>query len=98
MFIVTPARHLSGPGSVIFAMEEPEIALPPHTQRRMVNFVTKTMGQAIVTSHSPYLIAAQWPALPLLGVVTQHRIRALAVSPRFRCDRGRHEAGLNWRI
>jgi putative ATP-dependent endonuclease of OLD family len=37
-------------------MEEPEIALPPHTQRRMVDFVSKTMGQAIVTSHSPYVI------------------------------------------
>jgi putative ATP-dependent endonuclease of OLD family len=37
-------------------MEEPEIALPPHTQRRLVDFVTGTMGQAIVTSHSPYVI------------------------------------------
>jgi putative ATP-dependent endonuclease of the OLD family len=47
---------LRGSGSVIFAMEEPEIALPPHAQRRMVDFVTKTMGQTIVTSHSPYVI------------------------------------------
>lgn len=42
--------------SVIFAMEEPEIALPPHTQRRVTRFVKKEMGQAIVTSHSPYVI------------------------------------------
>jgi putative ATP-dependent endonuclease of OLD family len=37
-------------------MEEPEIALPPHTQRRVTRFVRKEMGQAIVTSHSPYVI------------------------------------------
>jgi putative ATP-dependent endonuclease of the OLD family len=54
--LLTYIAELRGPGSVIFAMEEPEIALPPHTQRRMVDFVTKTMGQAIVTSHSPYVI------------------------------------------
>jgi putative ATP-dependent endonuclease of the OLD family len=54
--LLTYIADLRGPGSVIFAMEEPEIALPPHTQRRMVDFVSKTMGQAIVTSHSPYVI------------------------------------------
>ena len=54
--LLTYIADLRGPDSVIFAMEEPEIALPPHTQRRMVNFVTKKMGQAIVTSHSPYVI------------------------------------------
>jgi putative ATP-dependent endonuclease of OLD family len=54
--LLTYVADLRGPDSVIFAMEEPEIALPPHTQRRMVDFVTKTMGQAIVTSHSPYVI------------------------------------------
>jgi putative ATP-dependent endonuclease of OLD family len=37
-------------------MEEPEIALPPHTQRRVTRFVLSQMGQAIVTSHSPYVI------------------------------------------
>jgi putative ATP-dependent endonuclease of OLD family len=54
--LLTYIADLRGPDSVIFAMEEPEIALPPHTQRRMVDFVTKTMGQVIVTSHSPYVI------------------------------------------
>ncbi len=54
--LLTYIADLRGPDSVIFAMEEPEIALPPHTQRRMVDFVTSTMGQAIVTSHSPYVI------------------------------------------
>jgi putative ATP-dependent endonuclease of OLD family len=37
-------------------MEEPEIALPPHTQRRVTRFVRREMGQTIVTSHSPYVI------------------------------------------
>jgi len=54
--LLTYIADLRGPDSVIFAMEEPEIALPPHTQRRMVDFVTRTMGQTIVTSHSPYVI------------------------------------------
>jgi hypothetical protein len=37
--LLTYIADLRGPGSVIFAMEEPEIALPPHTQRRMVYFL-----------------------------------------------------------
>ena len=45
------------PQNVIFAMEEPEIALPPHTQRRIANYLLETRtSQCFVTSHSPYLI------------------------------------------
>lgn len=54
--LLTYIAELKGDKSVIFAMEEPEIALPPHAQRRLVDFVTTRMGQAIVTSHSPYVI------------------------------------------
>ncbi len=54
--LLTYIAELKGDHSVIFAMEEPEIALPPHAQRRLVDFVTKRMGQVIVTSHSPYVI------------------------------------------
>lgn len=54
--LLTYIAELKGDQSVIFAMEEPEIALPPHAQRRLVDFVTSRMGQAIVTSHSPYVI------------------------------------------
>lgn len=54
--LLTYIAELKGDKSVIFAMEEPEIALPPHAQRRLVDFVTSRMGQAIVTSHSPYVI------------------------------------------
>lgn len=42
--------------NVIFAMEEPEIALPPHTQKRIVNSVRQTSAQALFTSHSPYVL------------------------------------------
>lgn len=42
--------------NVIFAMEEPEIALPPHTQRRIANYLLEDTTQCFVTSHSPYVI------------------------------------------
>jgi putative ATP-dependent endonuclease of OLD family len=54
--LLTFIAELKEKHSVIFAMEEPEIALPPHTQRRVVRFVLREMGQTIVTSHSPYII------------------------------------------
>lgn len=54
--LLTIIADLKGSGSVIFAMEEPEIALPPHTQRRVTRHVLQNMGQTIVTSHSPYVI------------------------------------------
>lgn len=41
--------------NVIFAMEEPETALPPHTQRRILGEISRASAQAIVTSHSPYV-------------------------------------------
>ena len=42
--------------NVIFAMEEPEIAIPPHTQKRIINSVRNKSSQAIFTSHSPYVL------------------------------------------
>ena len=42
--------------NVIFAMEEPEIALPPHTQRRIASYLIENTTQCLVTSHSPYVI------------------------------------------
>lgn len=42
--------------NVIFAMEEPEIAIPPHTQKRIVLSVASKSEQAIFTSHSPYVL------------------------------------------
>lgn len=54
--LLTHIADLKGKKSVIFAMEEPEIALPPHAQRRVTRFILSNMGQAILTSHSPYVI------------------------------------------
>lgn len=54
--LLTYIAERKGDVSVIFAMEEPEIALPPHAQRLLVDFVLERMGQVIVTSHSPYVI------------------------------------------
>jgi len=42
--------------NVIFAMEEPEIAIPPHTQKSIINSVKRKAAQAIFTSHSPYVL------------------------------------------
>ena len=54
--LLTHIADLRGADSVIFAMEEPEIALPPHSQRRITRYLRNRMGQAIITSHSPYVI------------------------------------------
>jgi len=48
--------------NVILAMEEPEIALPPHTQRRIANYLLENTTQCLVTSHSPYVIERFDPA------------------------------------
>lgn len=41
--------------NVIFAMEEPEIALGPTVQRRIVAKLRRVAAQSLVTSHSPYV-------------------------------------------
>ena len=42
--------------NVIFAMEEPETAIPPYAQKRIVNELRKLSSQSIITSHSPYVL------------------------------------------
>jgi putative ATP-dependent endonuclease of OLD family len=54
------------PESVIFAMEEPEIAVPPHTQRRIADYLLRSTTQAFVTSHSPFVIERFEPEQTLL--------------------------------
>jgi putative ATP-dependent endonuclease of OLD family len=54
--LLTFIAELKDKQSAIFAMEEPEIALAPHTQRRVTQFALSEMGQVIATSHSPYVI------------------------------------------
>jgi len=67
------------PETVIFAMEEPEIAVPPHTQRRIAEYLLTKTTQAFVTSHSPFVIEKFEPSKTLLlarkdGVVTARRV------------------------
>jgi putative ATP-dependent endonuclease of the OLD family len=42
--------------NVIFAMEEPEIAIPPHAQKCIIESVRGKSAQALFTSHSPYVL------------------------------------------
>ena len=45
-----------GKQNVIFAMEEPETAIPPYAQKRIVHEIRKLSAQSLFTSHSPYII------------------------------------------
>lgn len=67
------------PDTVIFAMEEPEIAVPPHTQRRIAEYLITKTTQAFVTSHSPFVIEKFEPSQTLLlardgGVVSARKV------------------------
>ena len=42
--------------NVVFAMEEPETAIPPYAQKRIVHEIRKLASQTIFTSHSPYVL------------------------------------------
>jgi putative ATP-dependent endonuclease of OLD family len=92
--LLTVIAELKQKQSVIFAMEEPEIALPPHTQRRVGRFVLQEMGQTIVTSHSPYIIEQFEPENIVIltrdgkGVLSGHPIDLSGVKPKaFRTER-----------
>lgn len=92
--LLTFIAELKDKQSVIFAMEEPEIALPPHTQRRVTRFVLAEMGQSIVTSHSPYVIEQFDPEQIVIlnrdenGSLKGQPIDAAAVKPKtFRTER-----------
>ncbi|MES2633609.1 MAG: AAA family ATPase [Pseudomonadota bacterium] len=67
------------PDSVIFAMEEPEIAVPPPTQRRIAHYLFTKTSQAFVTSHSPFVIERFEPSHTLLlsrqaGVLSSQKV------------------------
>lgn len=67
------------PDTVIFAMEEPEIAVPPHTQRRIAHYLLTKTTQAFVTSHSPFVIERFEPSHTLLlsrqdGVLSSRKV------------------------
>lgn len=90
--LLTYIAELKGDGSVIFAMEEPEIALPPHAQRRLVDFVMRRMGQVIVTSHSPYVIEKFDPARIVIvdrDSAGKTNSKSIALPPDFKLKRYR---------
>jgi putative ATP-dependent endonuclease of the OLD family len=92
--LLTFIAELKEKSSVVFAMEEPEIALPPHTQRRVTRYVISEMGQSIVTSHSPYVIEQFDPAQIVIlnrddnGSLHGKPIDAAEIKPKtFRTER-----------
>lgn len=54
--------------NVIFAMEEPEIAIAPHTQKQVVKKIWTQSSQSIFTSHSPYILEEFDPS----GIIVLH--------------------------
>ncbi|APV49474.1 ATP-dependent endonuclease [Betaproteobacteria bacterium GR16-43] len=56
--------------NVIFAMEEPETAIPPHAQKRIIKSVCGKSAQALFTSHSPYVLE-EFPPEQVV-VLTRH--------------------------
>ncbi|QBR13147.1 ATP-dependent nuclease [Sphingobacterium sp. CZ-2] len=52
--------------TVIFAMEEPEIAIPPYTQKRIIHHIRQKSTQAIFTSHSPFVLEEFSPSQIIL--------------------------------
>jgi putative ATP-dependent endonuclease of OLD family len=42
--------------NVIFAMEEPETAIPPYAQKRIIHELRNLSAQSLFTSHSPYVL------------------------------------------
>ena len=74
--------------NVIFAMEEPEIAIPPHTQRRIVQFLRTKMAQSILTTHSPFVLEQFAPSNVVLlergsdGVVAGRRIEVAGIKAK----------------
>ena len=74
--------------NVIFAMEEPEIAIPPHTQRRIVQFLQKKMDQSILTTHSPFVLEQYDPASVILlerktdGLITGQQIEVTGIKAK----------------
>jgi putative ATP-dependent endonuclease of OLD family len=63
--------------NVIFAMEEPEIAIPPHAQKRIVDSIRRKSAQAIFTSHSPYVLEEFAPEEVLVLRRTQGELVAI---------------------
>ena len=62
MLVLAMLSQIAEDRQVIFAMEEPEIAIPPYAQKRIVHELRNLSAQSIVTSHSPYVLEEFDPA------------------------------------
>ena len=71
--------------NVIFAMEEPETAIPPYAQKRIVHEIRKLASQTLFTSHSPYVLEEF--ALDETVVLARDAEGSLSQSRRQRCLR-----------
>lgn len=69
-----------GTQNVIFAMEEPETALPPYTQRRIVHELKRQANQVLMTTHSPF-VAEEFLTdnILILQAVTGEALKTTAV-------------------
>lgn len=67
-------------GNVIFAMEEPEISLPPTAQKRVVDKIMTIAGQALFTSHSPFVVEEFEPE-QMLVMNRHHTTGVLTATP-----------------
>lgn len=79
--------------NVIFAMEEPETALPPHVQKRVVLSVIEKSTQALFTSHSPYVLE-EFPPENILTVAKDNgelRVVPAGIPPAVRPKKYRDE-------
>lgn len=79
--------------NVIFAMEEPETALPPHVQKRVVLSVIEKSTQALFTSHSPYVLEEFPPENILTVAKDDGELRAIpaGIPPAVRPKKYRDE-------
>lgn len=74
--------------NVIFAMEEPEAAIPPHTQRRIVQFLQSRMDQSILTTHSPFVLEQFEPSSVVLlergmdGTISGHPVEVTGIKAK----------------
>lgn len=58
--------------NVIFAMEEPETAIPPYAQKRIVHEIRKLASQTLFTSHSPYVLEEFTPEETVVLTRSEH--------------------------
>ena len=77
--------------NVIFAMEEPEIAIPPYTQKSIINGIKNSSNQTLVTSHSPFVIEEYYESeiIALLnedGKLSSHKCQFPAKKNTYRRD------------